>query len=938
MEKNNKLTLILSVLSMALLSACGGGEGGNSSSNSNTSGGTQPTTNSAPVVSVSDSFSSQELSTLTIAADASDSDGSISSYSWTQTSGTPVELNNTDNDEVSITIPEVSQDETITLEVVVTDNEGASTTKSVSILISDIEEVGETYTIKTIEGEVTFTGVIDRLELIKKDYIHGYISDFNDSPFLALYVKGKDEPYYLTLDGLDSVSSSDESILKVEVINNVFRANKLGKAEITISVLNIEIITEIEVKRQSEIWWGHYPITTENGTEIVEGTPSALTLNLATTTIGDIYKAPSEDLLALYFEEYETPYYITLDTLDDITSSNDKVISVNQGNNTISVVGEGTATISLYYKGLELLLEYTVTRNEVAESGISGHLSYQRFGFTDGQSARFDVTNPYYRPIRGIVVELLDSEQVVLASTVSDESGNYTFPLSNESNGMSFSLRLTAQLEPDGEINDGFNIVVKDQSTAESLAEQQVYTYASEMVTYGDEKIYFDLYLDAGWDDVTKAFDGAISDAQPFAILDTVYSAVNYLATAGIELKDELAPLTINWTRADVEIEREGGFYSRHENRIYLRGDLRNPAESSAQSSSDPLAFSKIEEWDQTTIAHEFGHFYQHKVIGRDDSTGGSHRSFDHDHLPLAFSEGFAQAFAYAVLDDWRDMRAPSNVLAEEFWSGLYGDITSAHTCTTTLADGTTYTLDCYFVSPFEEATNTLFILSLIDGNKDSTKWSTNLADQFGMAKLHQAMKLMKEDSATMSIYSLAETAKQVEESLISDIDELGEKLDTVFVDQWGSEQGEVASHIVYGTDGVATPLNTESYLPVHIEASDNAQENVCFNSALQSMSNPKVGTMRFLKYTPTQDGMVTVKTPSVTNIAGNEVTFNISAKLKGETAENHLLFPNGNLDEAEFMARAGEEYVIDITGKELFYGDFKFDELLCTDVTITQQ
>lgn len=119
-----KPTLLI-ILITALSAACGGGSGGSS--------------NQAPTIAAIPDQSVNEKNTLTITATASDSDGTIASYLWEQTSGTAVSLADVDSSTVMITAPIVEKNETIGLKLTVTDGDGATAISNVTATITDIE-------------------------------------------------------------------------------------------------------------------------------------------------------------------------------------------------------------------------------------------------------------------------------------------------------------------------------------------------------------------------------------------------------------------------------------------------------------------------------------------------------------------------------------------------------------------------------------------------------------------------------------------------------------------------------------------------------------------------------------------------------------------------------------------------------------------------------
>ena len=118
--------LITTLLSSGILLGCGGGS-------------EDPTpieiTNKAPVVSIAGENSVNEGQTLSLTANASDPDGNISSIKWS-TSSTDITLTGDDGATVSFIAPDVDNDISLTLNVLVTDNDGATATQSITIIIT----------------------------------------------------------------------------------------------------------------------------------------------------------------------------------------------------------------------------------------------------------------------------------------------------------------------------------------------------------------------------------------------------------------------------------------------------------------------------------------------------------------------------------------------------------------------------------------------------------------------------------------------------------------------------------------------------------------------------------------------------------------------------------------------------------------------------------
>ncbi|MCE9687928.1 cadherin-like domain-containing protein [Shewanella sp. AS16] len=114
-------TLLATLISTAL-AGCGGGED-------------KAVENKVPTVSVSD-ISAVEMTSASLTATASDADGSIASYAWTQKSGIAVALTGADSATASFTAPAVAADTALVFSVTVTDNQGASVSKDVTVTVT----------------------------------------------------------------------------------------------------------------------------------------------------------------------------------------------------------------------------------------------------------------------------------------------------------------------------------------------------------------------------------------------------------------------------------------------------------------------------------------------------------------------------------------------------------------------------------------------------------------------------------------------------------------------------------------------------------------------------------------------------------------------------------------------------------------------------------
>ena len=124
-----RLVLIISVA--AVFASCGGG--------SDTPSQPEPPAtpvNVAPIVEAGIDLSVGEQTKVDLIGSASDSDGTVSTFSWTQTSGTAVKLNGTDTAESSFDAPAVSKQVILTFQLTATDNDGGAASDTVNVTVN----------------------------------------------------------------------------------------------------------------------------------------------------------------------------------------------------------------------------------------------------------------------------------------------------------------------------------------------------------------------------------------------------------------------------------------------------------------------------------------------------------------------------------------------------------------------------------------------------------------------------------------------------------------------------------------------------------------------------------------------------------------------------------------------------------------------------------
>lgn len=212
----------LSLLTCALtLAGCG-----SSSDDDGGSDGGGNVANTSPTVSV-ENVSVSENNQVTLSATATDTDGSISTYSWEVTSGHTVSLTDSDSSTTTFTAPNVLvEGDELTFKVVVTDNDGATAEASNIVTVSNIVPTA-TIAEQTVDEKdnvlvaATVSGNGDEIASYLWEQTSGSIVEFtggdtSNLTFIAPEINA-DEVIGLKL----TVTDSDDDVVMVESLVNV---------------------------------------------------------------------------------------------------------------------------------------------------------------------------------------------------------------------------------------------------------------------------------------------------------------------------------------------------------------------------------------------------------------------------------------------------------------------------------------------------------------------------------------------------------------------------------------------------------------------------------------------------------------------------------------------------------------------------------------------
>ena len=315
-------------------------------------------------------------------------------------------------------------------------------------------------------------------------------------------------------------------------------------------------------------------------------------------------------------------------TAPDVAAGNPEVLTFQL------TVGDGTANTTD-------AINITVQEPAVVVR-VSGTVSHE-FVPPNANCQGLDLDNPVTRPIRGATVQLIDAGSgAVLDSMVSDGAGAYSF--TNVDANTMVRLRVRAELKQAGtpswdvEVRDNFIAGASDFDVPAPppLGGRALYALDGSDFDTGGADVVRDLTAQTGWGGASYTGPRA---AAPFAILDTIYSSVQFVLTA--DPNANFAPIGAFWSvnntltsPPDITAgELPTSFYSSGIDSLFLLGD----------------ASVDTEEFDDHVIVHEWGHYFE-DTFSRSDSWGGAHAIGDRLDPSLAFGEGWATALSGMAL------------------------------------------------------------------------------------------------------------------------------------------------------------------------------------------------------------------------------------------------------------------------------------------------
>jgi hypothetical protein len=278
---------------------------------------------------------------------------------------------------------------------------------------------------------------------------------------------------------------------------------------------------------------------------------------------------------------------------------------------------------------------------------ISGHITFDRIPLDPTFGNGLDPAHTVAAPAREVTVQAIDAgTNSVLATATTDDAGAYSVTVPANRN---LFIRARAEMVKTGTAPT-WNFTVRNNPKSDAL-----YALDGTAASSGTTNTTRELHAESGFVGTTYSQPRA---AAPFAILDTVFKAKELILTARADA--DFPALSLFWSEDN---RPTAGRFCPDDGDIGTSAYIvftGDPDNCTPPQTSNPdgiyilgdFSAGDTDEFDESVLAHEFGHYVEDR-FGRSDSIGGEHGGSD-DLLDLrvAFGEGWGNAFSSMVRND----------------------------------------------------------------------------------------------------------------------------------------------------------------------------------------------------------------------------------------------------------------------------------------------
>jgi len=486
---------------------------------------------------------------------------------------------------------------------------------------------------------------------------------------------------------------------------------------------------------------------------------------------------------------------------------------------------------------------------------VSGQVTYQRVGH-NGTTNALDYSAISVLPVRGATVQARAGSSAsacaqgkVLGTATTDALGNYTLT-SVTDKAQRVCVRAEAIKVDAGAGQPSWHIQVRDNTQGDAI-----YVLASAAFTPTTATVQ-NLLATTGWGGAGYTSTRA---SAPFAILDSVYTAVLKILTAdaGADLPELDLFWSVNNTDSDGSLNN-GQIGTSHysDDEIYVLGDDNNDTD----------------EFDGHVIIHEFGHYIEDN-LSRADSIGGPHSGGELLDMRVAYGEGFGNAWSGIVTDFPRYQDSFGNQ------QGLGFDIDVENEAVSAAESGW-----------FSETSVQAIIYDLYDTTNEGG--ATGDAIGLGLAPLWSVWTgAQRTTPALTSIHSLLTALRNADAASAAAINALATANDVHSTDEWGGGETDDG-----GLPGMALPVYSTYTV-------GQGTTQFCTSNVYGEWN--ALGNRRFLRITPAASGTRTIAVTGAGSIDADAVLYlagtivKFAAKVGNESFQQSMT--------------GGQSYVLDV-------------------------
>jgi len=457
---------------------------------------------------------------------------------------------------------------------------------------------------------------------------------------------------------------------------------------------------------------------------------------------------------------------------------------------------------------------------------ISGHITFDRIPLDPTFGNGLDPAHTVVSPAREVTVQAIDAgNSAVLATATTDDAGAYSVTVPVSRNVL---IRARAEMVKMGTAPT-WDFSVHNNTNAGAL-----YALDGAAASSGTTNSTRDLHAPSGFGVTSYTGERA---AAPFAILDTVFRAKQLILSAtpttafpalSLFWSEDNRPTAGRFCPSDGDIgttsyivftgEQDDCTPPRTNNTdgIYILGDF---------------TIGDTDEFDESVLAHEFGHYVEDR-FGRSDSIGGEHGGSDSLlDLRVAFGEGWGNAFSSMVRND---------PIYRDSFGGVSDDFQIDMESDDQLNEGW-----------FSEASVEEILWDLFDPANEPGD-----DIQLGFAPIYSVMTgAQVQTDAVTSIYSFAAGLRAANPGSAAQIDDL------------------LTNEKIFGRDdfgaGETNDAGDANILPVFKVIMLNQQMTVCSRSPHGNTDANKVGNRVLLRFDNNSARTVTITATGANNVPG---------------------------------------------------------------------